>query len=150
MCSHRQVRVWLGLMPGSYESLSELQKIKCDLQLNVQGTQATWMDFRDEWVSWAPWGQSGFLPISHVCCSGVCKQSNFCTFWITFGRENQLCAWCHFCSGDWIVHPLVVQISSRYVSVGFCPNVNASQAELDCQYQFRLISLIPNFNLSSE
>lgn len=35
---------------------------------------------------------------------------------------------------------LVVQILSRHASVSFCLIVNESQAELDCQYEFPMIS----------
>lgn len=35
---------------------------------------------------------------------------------------------------------LVVQILSRHPSVSFCLTVNESQAELDCQYEFPMIS----------
>ena len=43
---------------------------------------------------------------------------------------------------------LVVQILSRHLSVSFCPIVNESQAELDCQYEFPTISFLTHFNLT--
>lgn len=55
-----------------------------------------------------------------------------------------------FCSGDCImvgIVYLVVEVLGRRVSVSFCLIVNASQAELDCQYKFPMISFLTNFNL---